>query len=421
MTYTVTGGSRVADTVTVAQTVTGGRNCHGWVTGGTVMGDARWVSLHGIATLLFSRNTNRETFQTTEARRTSKLVSLRTIMSRVAAKRGLIDSSFSTGVEDTIKRPEKKIKPTDGGSKTKKMPLTSTEKKRQSRKTEKFLEANGGGESPGTWDPEDFLTHVWYDFVCRLKLVTTVPKTNLVLKERLAAIKNFPKHDMMRKTYELLLYPEAYDLTIIETDDELEEALRKSFGMLKLNNSQEPLVPVCTWTIQKQIESMPKTKGQAHQPLRMEKNGVSTHDVEYEDMARIFLRPGEVRQEERGSNFLDIGNNTKLTFCTAAITRVSLIDQINRGSATAPWARGSQKQLVNDDWIILSKEESVSPFHADSAGCCTAVTGVDGEKNWFWLKGEWEEVQLAFQAGGPQQTSYAAGIASTVVKKGECM
>jgi hypothetical protein len=62
------------------------------------------------------------------------------------------------------------------------------------------------------------------------------------------------------------------------------------------------------------------------------------------------------------------------------------------------------------EWMVLSMPGAVSPWHADSAGYCTFVVGIEGRKVWHLVKGDWSETKVEFGIYGTHHNEWDAGV-----------
>lgn len=70
------------------------------------------------------------------------------------------------------------------------------------------------------------------------------------------------------------------------------------------------------------------------------------------------------------------------------------------------------------EWMILSMHDAVSPWHADSAGYCTFVVGIEGRKVWHLVKGDWSETKVEFGVYGTHHNRWNAGVFTVPLNPG---
>jgi len=106
---------------------------------------------------------------------------------------------------------------------------------------------------------------------------------------------------------------------------------------------------------------------------------------------------------------------------------VSLLHKIKSLALEGSWARASALDNLGEPfkhlqgWMIMTKGPTVSPFHVDHAGYCTAVVGLEGGKVWNVTKGDWESVRNTFHLKGPRYFDYADGVAKIWINSGDCL
>jgi hypothetical protein len=142
---------------------------------------------------------------------------------------------------------------------------------------------------------------------------------------------------------------------------------------------------------------------------------------------RIFL---EGAPTDLGSNFLDLENRSGITFCSQAIDKVDLVKLIvdrgkceprNLARQEGLQPRYPNRELLLEEWMIVTKGPSASYFHVDAAGQATCIFGIQGSKTWCVPRGPWDAVCSEFQAGGTAYTKWSQGIRAVSVEKGTTM
>jgi hypothetical protein len=142
---------------------------------------------------------------------------------------------------------------------------------------------------------------------------------------------------------------------------------------------------------------------------------------------RIFR---EGASTDLGSNFLDLENRSGISFCNQAIDKVDLVKLIIDEGKCEPRDLARQggprpsypnRELLLEEWLIVTKGPSASYFHVDAAGQATCIFGIQGSKTWCVPRGPWHAVCSEFQAGGTMYTKWSKGIRAISVEEGTTM
>jgi hypothetical protein len=227
-------------------------------------------------------------------------------------------------------------------------------------------------------------------------------------------------------TPELMLVP-ATTLTNGMAEQLLPSMLRKRFNAI-YQPAAKNFKP--TWSISNQLKKMKGQNGDAHQPASTRPGQASTKPIKYQLVERAFSDLNDTpRDIDYGLNVLDIANTTSRTFTPDEVRDVDILRIIHDKQSRQPSynrdaAMTQTRQLhglsvtLPPEWMILSMGGAVSPWHADSAGYCTFVVGIEGRKVWHLVKGDWSETKDEFGVYGTHHNKWSAGVFPVLIDPG---
>lgn len=261
-----------------------------------------------------------------------------------------------------------------------------------------------------------------YAFVQELQRRAVPPATSDVVRRAAHDLwKNSSKSALAVQIPELVFDPPTFDVHVVRNSEDLSKVLRRPFSFIFIPRSSG-LVNTHGWTIEKQVAALGAGKGQAYQPSKKTaRGGQSTHNVGHSAL-KSFLDAESRKPEHSGINFLDICNPTKFYFPPAEVHSVSLVDQIRDYNFSESWGRGKAPERDrSDEWTILTGGPSSSPWHNDHGGQTTVVVGLEGEKIWHGVSGDWETARKRFYVNGFRGCNYPNGIFHITLGPGDCL
>jgi hypothetical protein len=232
------------------------------------------------------------------------------------------------------------------------------------------------------------------------------------------------KHMMCTATPELMFIP-----TTLPADG-MGERLLSCMLNTNFNAIYQPATKTFkpAWSISDQLREMKGQDGDAHQPATTRSGQPSTKTIDYESVERAFSNANVQRDIDYGLNVLDIANNSGRTFTPDIVRDVDILRMIhdkqtrqksyNRDSAMPKNQDRGHIVTLAPEWMILSMHGAVSPWHADSAGYCTFVVGIEGRKVWHLVKGDWSETKVEFGVYGTHHNRWNAGVFTVPLNPG---
>ena len=339
---------------------------------------------------------------------------------------------------ETPKRPTKKLRTQKAGDleattdsegirrrlKQEEQKRARNASRREQRALDKALTRGETNEVDLQYDELDSdaskLTRESYEFVGRLKGNQFATTTD-VFKVETARLRPLNVVGICRELPAVLANPPSYEITLVEDATALANALSRPYKMIMCTKDSN-LVSTHGWTIEQQVQILRKGTGDAYQPARAPGvEGATTHPVDANVLLRAFINKDDMEPEDRGLNLLDIANTSGKRFWPDAILEASLIHRIHRATAGASWSRDGYQAPIVDEWLIITKQNSVSSLHVDSAGCHTCIVGLVGRKVWETPNGDTRRLWPKFQYDGPFGTNYAKGIGATPIDPGTCL
>lgn len=264
------------------------------------------------------------------------------------------------------------------------------------------------------------------DFMSRLIKCATPPKTSDAFKSSVRG----SKPQLCEMLLSQIEDPPKYDLRIVRTPEELENALGRQFNLI-FAPSSAGLAHHHDWTIREQINTLgSQSTGYVNQPMRQSKNGDSeVHPVAFNQLELCFSDPDSLGPEYRSSNFLDMANRSGYTFVPIAVSKFCLLTQIAKLTRSGSWDRESAQAEERQDWMIVTHGPIDSPFHTDMSGACTVIVGLTGrntksgrdEKIWYVPKGDIATNESLFHSHGTNYTGYPAGVSGIAIGPGDCL
>lgn len=260
-----------------------------------------------------------------------------------------------------------------------------------------------------------------FEFIERLRAVENAPTTSNVLKTAVQQLRD-GEEDTTVAMLRLLQAPPNVDILLITTRAELTSGLNTRFNIMLLHHIHE-LTPTQGWSIERQIQSLGDSSGQAYQPSRdVPEDEPLTHNASMDVLRTAFFTPTNQLVEHRHSNFLDMANRSGRQFIPPEIIDLDLVHQIRNHTFRGSWSANSVSPAPGiRDWTILTQGPSTSPFHVDHAGHCTFVLGLEGDKIWYVTNGAWERNLHRYRIGGARHTGYPAGISAIRVGPGDSL
>lgn len=233
------------------------------------------------------------------------------------------------------------------------------------------------------------------------------------------------KHRITTITPELMFVP-AIASTSGSAEQLLPTMLNTNFNAI-YQDASKTFKPI--WSISEQLKKMKGQDGDAHQPASARPGQASTKKFKNRSREQAFNNLKDVRRDiDYGVNILDIANSSGRIFTPHEVRDVDILhiihDKQTRQSSysrDAALTQGRQHGLsikLVPEWMILSMHGAVSPWHADSAGYCTFVVGIEGCKAWHFVKGDWSETKVEFGIYGTYHTNWSAGVYSVPIDPG---
>lgn len=307
--------------------------------------------------------------------------------------------------------------------------MSSKERKRRSRALQKKFEKQQ--DRPLTYQPppqvDDSLGVTGADrvFVQALRSkdnVTPLVTSDVVLK-RTAELQRKTKLAILDTLPDVLLHPLKFDAVLVKTEDELRRELSQSFQLIRVEaETSQDLTRTYGWNFEKQYNVMPHTCGPAHQARKVDADGNSTYIVDSAAFKQAFLATDQEREKARGMNFLDIANFSGHSFFPGAIRDMSLVHRLERHTNRSPWDRMSEgSRMADQDWIICTTGDSVSPWHTDYAGYNTCVVGLVKRKIWYVPRGDWDSLRKELLLKDAREANWSRGVSVTEIGPGDCL
>lgn len=267
-----------------------------------------------------------------------------------------------------------------------------------------------------------------------VKLSQGSPPTRSVIgQEGLAAIAKsrspvqvqieLTKHMIRTNTPEMMLVPARASINGMY-EQLLSSMLNTHFNAIYLP-AVKTYKPI--WSISDQLKKMRGQNGDAHQPASARSGQASTKPINYESVEQAFSNDVPT-DNDYGLNVLDIANMSGRRFTPDEVRDVDILRIIhdkqtrqssyNRDAALAQGRQHGPSVRLAPEWMILSMHGAVSPWHADSAGYCTIVVGLEGCKVWYLVKGDWSETKVEFDIYGTHHNKWNAGVFSVPIGPG---
>ncbi|SMR41965.1 unnamed protein product [Zymoseptoria tritici ST99CH_3D1] len=247
--------------------------------------------------------------------------------------------------------------------------------------------------------------------------VAQVPVPSDIAQETAYGLTDLTKPEIFATACSLLGSRIPFNVAIVRHSHELLRTLQKAFQPTFVPR-EALLAPTHSWDIAKQVASMGSAKGWAYQPARKPgKDGKTTRAISMDEVRQTMLhdiKPVPI-------NLLDVCNQSSHTFRPAAIAEVDLVVLIKSRYEAGTWTRSDYPQITSYDWMLLTAGPVASPFHADQAGYCTAVVGLQGEKCWYFPNGDWEFCRKMFYLHGTAFVNYPDGISVVAIGEGDCL
>ncbi|KAM0714756.1 hypothetical protein Q7P37_009773 [Cladosporium fusiforme] len=226
------------------------------------------------------------------------------------------------------------------------------------------------------------------------------------------------KNDLIPEILSFTRSPIYYDVDRVTSNDQLRQALERKFKLIHGKGSHGLFEPGA-YDIKQQIHDMGSGGCDAYQPNKAAKDGSYTQQVTTETLRRIFVEKTD-SPSEYGLNCLNLPNRSSRTFRNVLINDVDLNRQIDLKTFDGNVSRETNFQ-EEKEWMLLTKKPSVSHFHVDSGGYCTAVMVIEGKKHWLVPSGPLTSAMSEFSSLGPWNLNYGDPISCMTLEPGDLM
>jgi hypothetical protein len=299
--------------------------------------------------------------------------------------------------------------------------LSTAERSKRSRQVNKLLasSAQTGTSIEYNFDAADWehtgILHDDQELIQDLQQKATLPTTTDILSAVISKLRMLGTLEQVQHLHSLLLEPPAFDIYKVDHVDQLKIALQRPFTLLFAPQSSA-VGSTHAWSIKDQIESLYQDGvGSAYQPGRRNVTGeTATGRADVPQMRRLFLKEGDITQDDLGTNFLDLVNRSGHSFVPDAIKRIDLIRQIKQRMHKGGFSRSNGTPSESTGFMLLSRP-SVSGWHTDKAGYCTVLICLEGKKFWFTPRGDWgANLMRHYYNGSARESSFSEFTAQAI-------